>query len=104
MTRAAKLGAEMARIATACPTDPLRPHIQLRTLLNSLAAHPKLTPGVVNAAQTLERNEIKQRYPLTDKILRPASVPLHYEKLVEGVEKSMQGIKRPWWKVFFGVW
>ncbi|KAF7313313.1 hypothetical protein HMN09_00309900 [Mycena chlorophos] len=99
-----KLAVEMARIASACPVDPLRPHIQLKTLLNSLAAHPRLTPGAVNAAQRLERNEMQQKYALSERILRPASVPLHYEKLVEGVEKSMQGIKRPWWKVFFGIW
>ncbi|KAJ7050876.1 hypothetical protein C8F01DRAFT_1212847 [Mycena amicta] len=99
-----KLVAEMARIASACPIDPLRPHIQLQTLLKSLAAHPRLTPAAVRAAHALERNEMQQRYALSDKILKPTSVPLHYEKLVEGVEKSLQGIKRPWWKVFFGIW
>ncbi|KAJ6482898.1 hypothetical protein C8R47DRAFT_1133061 [Mycena vitilis] len=99
-----KLAAEMARIASSCPIDPLRPHIQLQTFLKSLATHPRLTPGAVRAAQALERNEMHKKYPLTDKTLKPASAPLHYDRLVEGVEKSMQGIGRPWWKVFLGIW
>ncbi|KAJ7657910.1 hypothetical protein DFH06DRAFT_456988 [Mycena polygramma] len=99
-----KLAVEMARIASSCPIDPLRPHIQLQTFLKSLATHPRLTPGAVWAAQALERNEMHKKYALTDKILKPASAPLHYDRLVEGVEKSMQGIGRPWWKVFLGIW
>ncbi|KAJ6542700.1 hypothetical protein B0H19DRAFT_1212638 [Mycena capillaripes] len=99
-----KLAEEMARIASSCPIDPLRPHIQLQTFLKSLATHPRLTPAAVRAAQALERNEMQKKYALTEKTLRPASAPLHYEKLVEGVEKSMQGIGRPWWKVFLGIW
>ncbi|KAK7055142.1 hypothetical protein R3P38DRAFT_3253258 [Favolaschia claudopus] len=102
--RTGKLAVEMTRIASACPIDPLRPHIQLQTFLNSLATHPNLTPSAVRAAQALERNDMQQKFALTDKILRPASAPLHYEKLAEGIEKSMQGIKRPWWKVFLGIW
>ncbi|KAJ7777520.1 hypothetical protein DFH07DRAFT_951164 [Mycena maculata] len=99
-----KLAEEMARIASSCPIDPLRPHIQLQNFLKSLATHPRLTPAAVRAAQALEQNEAQRKYALTDVTLKPASAPLHYEKLVEGVEKSMQGIGRPLWKVFFGIW
>ncbi|KAJ7128138.1 hypothetical protein C8R43DRAFT_1027379 [Mycena crocata] len=99
-----KLAKEMARIASACPIDPLRPHIQLQTFLKSLATHPRLTPEAVRAAQALERNEMQKKYALTEITLRPASARLHYEKLVEGVEKSMQGIERPMWKRIFGIW
>lgn len=59
-----KLAAEMARIAVACPIDPLRPHIQLQTFLKSLATHPRLTPAAVRAAQALERNEMQKKVPL----------------------------------------
>ncbi|KAF7331660.1 hypothetical protein MKEN_00045700 [Mycena kentingensis (nom. inval.)] len=100
----AKLASELTRIAAACPTDPFRPHIQLSTFLKSLATHPRLTPEAVRAAQILERNETQKRYPLSEKILNPASAPQHYARLVEGMEKSAQGIKRPWWKIFFGIW
>ncbi|KAJ7778509.1 hypothetical protein B0H16DRAFT_1503797 [Mycena metata] len=103
-TPTSKLAQEMARIASSWPLDPLRPHIQLQTFLKSLATHPRLTPGAVRVAQALERNELHKKYALTDKMLKPASAPLHYEKLVEGIEKSMQGIARPWWKMFLGIW
>lgn len=44
------------------------------------------------------------QYPLSEKSLKPASMPLYYTRLVEGYEKSAQGIGRPWWKIFFGIW
>lgn len=44
------------------------------------------------------------QYPTPQNVLKPKSMPLHYERLVEGVEKSLQGVGRPWWKVFFGIW
>ena len=31
-------------------------------------------------------------------------MPLHYARLKEGYEKTLKGIGRPWWKIFFGVW
>ncbi|KAJ6619053.1 hypothetical protein B0H10DRAFT_2027428 [Mycena sp. CBHHK59/15] len=93
-----KLAGELARIAAACPVDPLRPHIQLQNFLKSLSTHPRLTPAAVRAAQALERNEIQKKYALTDKIMNPASAPRHYERLAEGIQKSMQGIGRPRWK------
>ncbi|KAJ7619530.1 hypothetical protein FB45DRAFT_981081 [Roridomyces roridus] len=99
-----RLAEQMARIAASCPVDPLRPHIQLQTFLQSLATHPRLTPAAVEAARALEANEAQKQYALTDKILKPASAPLHYDRLVEGVDKSMQGIGRPWWKIFLGRW
>jgi hypothetical protein len=61
---ARKLAEEMAKIAAACPIDPLRPHIQLQTFLKSLATHPRLTPAAVRAAQALSRNEIQKKVPL----------------------------------------
>lgn len=37
-------------------------------------------------------------------MLKPASSPLHYDRLNEGFLKAAQGVKRPWWKIFFNVW
>ncbi|KAJ7279038.1 hypothetical protein C8J57DRAFT_1059598 [Mycena rebaudengoi] len=102
--RTGKLAQEMARIASSCPVDPLRPHIQLQNFLKSLSTHPRLTPAAVRAAQALERNEAHEKYTLTDRTLKPASNPYHYTRLVEGIEKSMKGLERPRWKVFFGIW
>ncbi|KAL0579391.1 hypothetical protein V5O48_002616 [Marasmius crinis-equi] len=99
-----KLAQSMFKVAKNWPKDPFRPHLQLPVFLESLSTHPRLTPQAVQAAQALENGTVQKRYPLSDKILKPASVPLHYERLVEGFEKSAQGIARPLWKVFFGIW
>ena len=119
---AKQLSRKLSSIAESWVKDPFRPNIQLHTFLKSLAAHPRLTPQAVDAACALRNNQFKKKvpgqplrvnlvidllhyqYPLSQRILRPASTPLHYERLVEGFEKSAQGIGRPWWKVFFGIW
>ncbi|KAF9006945.1 hypothetical protein BDQ17DRAFT_1238338 [Cyathus striatus] len=91
-------------IADSWTKDPFRPNLQLHNFLRSLSKHPKLTNEAVAAARVLQNNKMRKRYELTSKTLRPASMPLHYPRLVEGYEKSAQGIGRPWWKVFFGIW
>jgi hypothetical protein len=117
------LSRKLSSIAESWVKDPFRPNLQLHTFLKSLAAHPRLTPQAVDAACALRDNQLQKKvslfglipafsvidllhyqYPLSQRILRPASTPLHYERLVEGFEKSAQGIGRPWWKVFFGIW
>ncbi|EDR09687.1 uncharacterized protein LACBIDRAFT_319031 [Laccaria bicolor S238N-H82] len=99
-----KLGQKLIAIADTWVVDPFRPNLQLQTFLKSLATHPKLTPQAVNATRALRDNAMQKRYPLSKKMLQPTSMPLHYDRLVEGFEKSAQGIGRPWWKVFFGIW
>lgn len=116
------LAAQLHKIATQWPVDPFRPHLQLKTFLGSLAEHPQLTPSAVNAARALENNEFQKKvricaplesnighlnitqYRLSEKTLQPASMPKYYSRLVEGFEKSAQGIARPRWKIFFGIW
>ncbi|KAF5363207.1 hypothetical protein D9758_008375 [Tetrapyrgos nigripes] len=99
-----KLAQRMSAIAQSWTKDPFREHLQLSVFLDSLAKHPRLTPQAVQAAQSLRDSSLKQKYPLSTKITKPASYPMHYERLVMGFEKSAQGIGRPWWKVFFGIW
>ncbi|KXN92698.1 hypothetical protein AN958_06976 [Leucoagaricus sp. SymC.cos] len=99
-----KLAQKLSSIAHSWVVDPFRPNLQLRTFLNSLAAHPRLTPQAVRAARSLRDSEMAKKYPLSFKTLHPPSMPHHYNRLVEAFEKSAQGIKRPWWKVFFNVW
>ncbi|KAF9463314.1 hypothetical protein BDZ94DRAFT_1282512 [Collybia nuda] len=99
-----KLAQKLSAIASTWVKDPFRPNIQLPTLLYSLSTHPRLTPQAVQAARALRDNDVYKQYPLSKKILQPTSAPLHYDRLVEGYEKSAQGIGRPWWKVFFGIW
>ncbi|KAH9948485.1 hypothetical protein B0H21DRAFT_690069 [Amylocystis lapponica] len=99
-----KLAPQLHRIAAGWPVDPFRANIQLKTFLASLADHPNLTPQAVRAARALQDNEFQKKYPLSEKLLKPASMPHHYTRLVEAFDKSAQGIRRPWWKIFFGIW
>ncbi|EIM88429.1 uncharacterized protein STEHIDRAFT_77424 [Stereum hirsutum FP-91666 SS1] len=100
------LSSQLRRIATNWPADPIRPNMQLKTFLESLAEHPNLAsrPAAVEAAKALQENRWMKKYPTPENVLKPKSMPHHYERLVEGVEKSLQGVGRPWWKVFFGIW
>lgn len=104
MASTTKLTQQLHRTAAHWPGDPFRPHLQLGTFLKALADHPQLTPQAVRAARALHENEFQRKYPLSEKSLKPASMPLYYTRLVEGYEKSAQGIGRPWWKIFFGIW
>lgn len=124
---AAPVKQQMRRIAAKWPGDPFRPNIQLKTLFESLAEHPNLTPTAVSAARALKNGEFIKKvrttlllhfgggrwadthlaitqYALSEKTLRPASFPHYYTRLVEAFDKSAQGIGRPWWKIFFNIW
>ena len=120
---ASKYAQKLSTIAAAWPTDPFRPNLQLKQFLESLSTHPRLTPDAVRAAKVLLENGVQHKvsarpkllvplvsqngllqYPLSKKTLEPASMPRHYERLVKGYERSAQGIRRPWWQVFFGIW
>ncbi|KII84110.1 hypothetical protein PLICRDRAFT_95471 [Plicaturopsis crispa FD-325 SS-3] len=101
---ASALRQRLSKTASSWPVDPFRPHLQLKNFLESLASHPNLTPRAVEASEVLSRNAIQQKYSLSKKMMQPASMPHHYERLVEGFTKSAQGIGRPRWKIFFGIW
>ncbi|KAI9451255.1 hypothetical protein BJY52DRAFT_122528 [Lactarius psammicola] len=94
----------LRHIAADWPADPLRPNLQLKTFLSALADHPALTANAVAATNALQKNQVSRRVPIPQTVLRPASMPLHYVRLQEGYEKTLKGIGRPWWKIFFGVW
>lgn len=112
---------KLRAIAAAWPTDPFRPNLQLKRFLDALATHPRLSPAAVQSATALLENRVQHRvstipvrrpsvlkhplqYPLSKKTLEPASMPKHYQRLEQGYERSAQGIRRPWWQVFFGIW
>ncbi|KAI0316962.1 hypothetical protein OF83DRAFT_1164112 [Amylostereum chailletii] len=98
------LSNQLRHLAEKWPADPLRPNLQLKTFLTSLAEHPNLTPNAVHAVRSLHENRFAHKFPVPETVMKPASMPLHYERLAEGYAKSLQGIGRPWWKIFFGVW
>ncbi|KZT52531.1 hypothetical protein CALCODRAFT_475785 [Calocera cornea HHB12733] len=97
----------MRLLAPSIPKDPLQPRFQLQSLAETLAQHMPATPKAamaLEALRALTKDELKKKYPAGEKTLYPASYPLHYEHLAEGIEKGSKGIARPWWKRFFGVW
>ncbi|KAI0255425.1 hypothetical protein BJV78DRAFT_1119520 [Lactifluus subvellereus] len=94
----------LRHIVAEWPADPLRPSLQLKTFLSALADHPALSERAVAATNALQKNKVSSRVPIPQTVLRPASMPLHYVRLKEGYEKSLKGIGRPWWKIFFNVW
>jgi hypothetical protein len=53
---------------------------------------------------TLSFSKILPQTPTPQSVLEPASMPMHYVRLREGYEKTLKGVGRPWWKIFFGVW
>jgi len=78
--------------------------MQLKTFLISLSTHPKLTKNAVAATEALKNDVLKSKYPLKPSTTRPASFPDHYRALLIGMEKSAQGIARPWWKRMLGIY
>ncbi|KAF8622609.1 hypothetical protein AX15_006867 [Amanita polypyramis BW_CC] len=99
-----KLAQQLSTIAAGWVKDPFRPNIQLQSFLQALTTHPNLTQEAVHAAKVLKENAVQRKYPLSGVMLKPASMSHHYERLLEGYHKSIQGVRRPWWKIFFGVW
>ncbi|KAF8346610.1 hypothetical protein F5887DRAFT_87409 [Amanita rubescens] len=99
-----KIAQELSTLAASWSKDPFRPNIQLQSFLQALSAHPNLTREAVDAAKALKDNAMQRKYPLSKMMLKPASMPHHYERLIEGYHKSVQGVRRPWWKIFFGIW
>ncbi|KAH9960280.1 hypothetical protein BC827DRAFT_1133322 [Russula dissimulans] len=94
----------LRHIAAEWPADPLRPNLQLKTFLAALADHPALSATAVAVTDALAQNRVIGRIPTPQVVLKPASMPMHYVRLKEGYEKSLKGVGRPWWKVFFGIW
>lgn len=54
-------GNQLQRLAAKWPADPFRPHLQLKTFLESLSHHPNLTDGAVIAARSLLQNDLRHK-------------------------------------------
>ncbi|KAF9649554.1 hypothetical protein BDM02DRAFT_1806570 [Thelephora ganbajun] len=98
------IGSRLQKLAVQWPADLFRPHLQLKTFLESLSHHPNLTDDAVVATRSLLQNDLHRKYKLGKHMMQPASMPHHYDRLTEAFVKSSQGIGRPWWKRFFNVW
>ena len=55
------VGNQLQKLAAQWPADPFRPHLQLKTFLESLSHHPGLTDGAVVATRSLLQNEPRHK-------------------------------------------
>ncbi|KAG0297891.1 hypothetical protein BGZ97_004205 [Linnemannia gamsii] len=92
------------RVINKWPADPIRPTRNMKTALRSqvtetfrspltagqdtLASRIKDAQVQLEALQKITHNEFKQKYPLSPKLLTPASNPNYYSKLVDMLEKE----------------
>lgn len=86
------LAAHYTRLLRRWPVDRLRPEERTfqRLLQNRIQNPPKDSAAgerECNAAYLLLDNNITKRYPLGDKIMRPASDPLHYARIEREVDE-----------------
>ncbi|KAG0376209.1 hypothetical protein BGX24_008127 [Mortierella sp. AD032] len=93
------------RVINKWPADPIRPTRNMKTALRSqvtetfrsplaaggqdtLASRVKDAQAQLEALQNITHNVFKQKYPLSPKLLTPASNPNYYSKLVDMLEKE----------------
>ncbi|KAF9335658.1 hypothetical protein BG006_011004 [Podila minutissima] len=92
------------RVIAKWPADPIRPTRNMKTALrsqvtesfrslnnqadSSVAQRIADAQVQLQALQKITRNEFKQKYPLSPKLLTPASNPNYYSKLVDMLEKE----------------
>ncbi|KAG0086632.1 hypothetical protein BGZ93_011408 [Podila epicladia] len=92
------------RVISKWPADPIRPTRNMKTALRSQVtesfrslnnqADTSVAQRIADAQvqlqalQKITRNEFKQKYPLSPKLLTPASNPNYYSKLVDMLEKE----------------
>ena len=55
------VGNQLQKLAAQWPADPFRPHLQLKTFLESLSRHPSLTDEAVIATRSLLQNDLRHK-------------------------------------------
>ncbi|KAF9436474.1 hypothetical protein BGZ76_003905 [Entomortierella beljakovae] len=93
------------KVINKWPADPIRPTRNMKTALRSqitesfrnpvTGTNNNTVPARIHDAQIqlealkkITNNEFKQKYPLSSKMLTPASNPNYYSKLVDMLEKE----------------
>ncbi|KAF9113612.1 hypothetical protein BGX27_001202 [Mortierella sp. AM989] len=90
------------RVINKWPADPIRPTRNMKTALKSQLTEAFRNPNnnlslpariadahlQLDALKTITNNHFKQKYPLSSKLLTPASNPNYYSKLVDMLEKE----------------
>lgn len=55
------VGNKLQKLAAQWPVDPFRPHLQLKTFLESLSHHPNLTDEAVIATLSLLQDDLRHK-------------------------------------------
>lgn len=55
------VGNKLHKLAAQWPADPFRPHLQLKTFLESLSRHPNITDEAVAATRSLLQNDLRHK-------------------------------------------
>ena len=55
------VGNQLQKLAAQWPADPFRPHLQLKTFLESLSRHPGITDEAVAATRSLLQNDLRHK-------------------------------------------
>lgn len=93
------------------PNDPLRPYVSFEKMMRARLDAQFRTENPIwdekeaarqlHALELLLRDELKKKYPLSPKILEPASNPRYYTRLIEELERSAQNRPVSWIRNFF---
>jgi cytochrome b pre-mRNA-processing protein 6 len=108
---------QFLRLADRWPNDPLRPKANFRVTLrqtikdrfrepidsNTLQTRLQQAKEQLKALELILNNTYKEAYPLSKRILRPASNPTYYEKLLSELDRvqKYQGTKLAFLRRFF---
>ncbi|KAH9879807.1 hypothetical protein J1614_001831 [Plenodomus biglobosus] len=55
----------------------------------------------INALFSLLENRYSKKYPISQRVLKPASAPLHYTRLMEEIERAP---RKSWWQAKVDEW
>ncbi|OBZ84849.1 hypothetical protein A0J61_07101 [Choanephora cucurbitarum] len=98
------------RIVRDWPEDKVRPNRGMKQVLEKRVeetfrtAHPDIhlekAKKELESLELLLENTFKEKYPISEKILTPASNPNYYSKLISSLEASKDGQKSALAKLF----
>jgi len=103
------LASHYTRILRRWPVDRLRPEERtFQHLLQNRIKNPPVDAASgeqeANAAYLLLENDLRNRFPLSKKIMRPASNPEHYERVAREVDEiPTRGMLDRVWKRLSGM-
>ncbi|KAL2355946.1 hypothetical protein BJ546DRAFT_969368 [Cryomyces antarcticus] len=93
-----------SRILTLWPKDPLRPEVSFEPLLRKRVADKTTGPEQgrqINALYSLLDNRYTKKYPVSPRMMSPASNPAYYTNLAAELQ---QAPGRSWFERYMNKW